>query len=114
MKTKMTPTLYWVPRILGILFAIFISIFALDVFMEGYGFWETVVALVMHLVPTAIIFIVLLIAWRWERLGRLELVNRLYQRAGCPAGSRYQRRGNLGGDLGLHPGIDNQRLFSAA
>jgi hypothetical protein len=69
MKTKLTPILYWTPRILGILFAIFISIFALDVFMEGYGFWETVVALVMHLVPTAIIVIVLLIAWRWERVG---------------------------------------------
>jgi len=69
MKTKITPILYWTPRILGILFAVFISIFALDVFMEGYGFWETVVALVMHLVPTAIIVIVLLIAWRWERIG---------------------------------------------
>ena len=69
MKTKMMHILYWAPRILGILFAVFISIFALDVFMEGYGFWETVVALVMHLVPTAIIVIVLLIAWRWERVG---------------------------------------------
>ena len=69
MKTKMTPIIYWAPRILGILFAVFISIFALDVFTEGYGFWETVVALVMHLVPTAIIIIVLLIAWRWERVG---------------------------------------------
>ena len=63
MKTNMTPIIYWAPRILGILFAVFISIFALDVFTEGYGFWETVVALVMHLV------VVLLIAWRWERVG---------------------------------------------
>ena len=69
MKTKMTPIIYWAPRILGILFAAFISIFALEVFTEGYEFWDTVVALVMHLVPTAIIVIVLLIAWRWERIG---------------------------------------------
>jgi hypothetical protein len=69
MKTKMTPIIYWAPRILGILFAVFVSIFALDVFAEGYGFWETVVALVMHLVPTAITVVVLLIAWRWERVG---------------------------------------------
>jgi hypothetical protein len=31
--------LFWTPRLLSILFAIFISLFALDVFGEGYGFW---------------------------------------------------------------------------
>ena len=33
--------LFWTPRILGILFALFLSMFALDVFGEGYGFWGT-------------------------------------------------------------------------
>ncbi len=35
--------LYWLPRILGILFAIFISIFALDAFGEGIPFLEAIV-----------------------------------------------------------------------
>ena len=61
--------LYWLPRVLSILFAMFISIFALDVFGEGYNFWETLVALFMHLVPTFILVAVLAIAWRWERVG---------------------------------------------
>ena len=61
--------LYWTPRILGILFAIFISIFALDVFAEGYGFPLVLVALFMHLIPTFIIIIILLIAWKWEKVG---------------------------------------------
>ena len=61
--------LYWLPRGLSILFALFISIFALDVFGEGYSFGETLVALFMHLIPTFIIVIALLIAWRWERIG---------------------------------------------
>ena len=61
--------LYWLPRVLSILFAMFISIFALDVFGEGYNFWETLVALFMHLVPTFILVAVLTIAWRWERVG---------------------------------------------
>ena len=69
MNETVKKVLYWSPRVLGILFAIFISLFALDVFMEGYGFWETIVALVMHLIPTAIILIILAIAWRWERVG---------------------------------------------
>jgi hypothetical protein len=56
------------------LFAIFISLFALDVFMEGYGLWETIAALFMHLIPTAIILGVLAIAWRWEKIGGILFV----------------------------------------
>ncbi|MBK7896347.1 MAG: hypothetical protein WAS33_18025 [Candidatus Promineifilaceae bacterium] len=61
--------LYWLPRALSILFAVFISLLALDVFGEGYSFWETLVALFMHLVPTFILVVAILIAWRWERVG---------------------------------------------
>ena len=61
--------LYWLPRVLSILFAVFISLLALDVFGEGYTFWETLVALFMHLVPTFILVVAILIAWRWERVG---------------------------------------------
>jgi hypothetical protein len=69
MKSNINKVLYWSPRILGILVAILVSLFALDVFGEGYNFWETIVALAMHLVPTAVILIILGIAWRWERIG---------------------------------------------
>ena len=60
---------FWTPRILAIFFAIFLSLFALDVFSEGYGFWETVVALIIHLVPTFIVLVALAVAWRWEWVG---------------------------------------------
>ena len=69
MNTNTKRLLYWLPRVLTILFALFISIFALDVFDEGYSVGETIIALFMHLVPTFIVVIVLLIAWRWERIG---------------------------------------------
>ena len=61
--------LFWSPRILAILFAVFISIFALDVFEEANGFWPTALALVIHLTPTAMVLLVLAAAWRWERMG---------------------------------------------
>jgi hypothetical protein len=61
--------LFWTPRVLGIAFAIFLSMFALDVFSEGYSFWQTLGALMIHLVPTAIIVAVLVVAWRWEWIG---------------------------------------------
>jgi hypothetical protein len=60
---------YWTPRVLCILFAVFISLFALDVFEEGKGFWGTSVALLLHLVPTIIIVAVLVVSWRREWIG---------------------------------------------
>lgn len=61
--------LYWVPRIMAILLALFLAIFALDVFSAGNTFMETVFALVIHLIPTILILLALLVAWRKQALG---------------------------------------------
>ena len=60
---------YWTPRVLCILFAAFISIFAADVFEEHRGFWPTLLGLLMHLIPTFVIIAVLLASWRHEWIG---------------------------------------------
>lgn len=69
MKAPMREILHWLPRLLGIVMAVFISIFALDVFGEGYTIGELMIALFMHLVPTLILIILLVIAWRWPHIG---------------------------------------------
>ena len=74
MSTTVKRLLYWTPRVLCLLFAAFISLFALDVFGEGYGFWETIGALLIHLIPTWLVLIALALAWRWEWVGALLLV----------------------------------------
>jgi hypothetical protein len=61
--------LFWTPRVLTIAFILFLGLFALDVFGEGYGFWGTLVALLMHLIPNFILLAVLIIAWRREWVG---------------------------------------------
>jgi len=71
MNTGLKRVLFWTPRVLCILFALFLSLFALDVFSEGYGFGETILALLIHLVPVYIVVIVLVIAWRWEWVGAI-------------------------------------------
>ena len=58
--------LYWAPRALCIVFALFLSLFALDVFEEGVGFWETSLALLMHLIPTFLLLLLLVLSWRRE------------------------------------------------
>jgi len=69
MSSTSKQILFWSPRVLSILFAVFISTFALDVFNEGYDFWKTLLALAIHLIPSVIILILLMVAWRWEWIG---------------------------------------------
>jgi hypothetical protein len=61
--------LFWTPRALSILFILFLSLFALDVFGEHLGFWRTALALAMHLIPSFVLIAVLALAWRWEWIG---------------------------------------------
>lgn len=69
MTRPIKQSLIWVPRVLGILFALFLSIFALDVFGTGAGFWATLLALLIHLIPVGVLVIGLIFAWRWEWVG---------------------------------------------
>lgn len=60
--------IYWLPRILSLLFVAFLSIFALDVFDEYQGL-EVIVALLIHLIPSFVLLIVIAIAWKRELVG---------------------------------------------
>jgi hypothetical protein len=66
--------LYWLPRVLGILITLFISLFALDVFAEDYLWWQMIGAFLIHLSPTYLLILILLIAWRWERIGGIIFI----------------------------------------
>ena len=72
MNPTLRKTLLWLPRILGILFVLFTSLFSFDVFDMGLSLWESLLALVMHLlVPTMLLAVVVAFAWRWEWVGAL-------------------------------------------
>lgn len=63
--------IYWMPRILGIVFAAFISLFAFDVFGEHGAGWEVIAGFLIHLIPTFILCLFLGLAWKWEWIGAL-------------------------------------------
>jgi len=71
MKPAVRSLLFWAPRVMTIAFILFLGLFALDVFGEGYGFWDTLVALFMHLVPNFVLLAVLFVAWKREWVGAL-------------------------------------------
>ena len=67
--TKSIAILHWTPRILCILSILFISIFAFDAFEPGLTIWQQLAAFAMHLLPSSILFMMLVVAWRWELAG---------------------------------------------
>jgi hypothetical protein len=66
--------IFWTPRILSIIFILFLALFSLDVFDGNPGFWGIVLGLFMHNIPSILLLIVLLISWRHEIVGGLVFI----------------------------------------
>jgi hypothetical protein len=64
-------TLFWTPRAVAILFAVFLALFALDVFEEGGRPEKMVVAFLVHLMPALLVGLVVVLSWRHELFGAI-------------------------------------------
>ncbi len=73
-KRKVGKWLFWTPRILAILFILFLAMFSLDIFEGNYGFWGTILGLFMHNIPALILLIVLIISWKHEIVGGIAFI----------------------------------------
>jgi hypothetical protein len=69
MRPQIKKAIFWTPRLLTILFAAFISLFAMDAFSEGGSFLKTLGDFMIHLIPTAIIVTILFLSWKREWIG---------------------------------------------
>ncbi|HZX44472.1 MAG TPA: hypothetical protein VFF28_02190 [Candidatus Nanoarchaeia archaeon] len=66
--------IYWTPRILSIVFILFLSLFSFDVFSPELGFWQIALALLIHNIPALFLLAVLLISWRYEIFGGIVFI----------------------------------------
>ena len=71
MKTKIQ---FWAPRIICILAILFISMFAADAFAPELTFWQQIGGFLMHLIPSFILLVLLLVAWKWEFIGGIIFI----------------------------------------
>jgi hypothetical protein len=71
MNTKLKSTIYWAPRVLTILLAIFLMLFSLDEFDGQKTFWQLALALLMHNLPSIFLLMVLIFTWRKEWIGAI-------------------------------------------
>lgn len=76
----MEKVIYIAPRVLGVAAILFISIFALDVFTPETSLGEELLGFAIHLIPSAVLTVILVIAWRFEWLGAA-----LFVAVGCSA-----------------------------
>jgi hypothetical protein len=73
-KNKVNKWIYWIPRMLGILFVLFLALFSLDVFESGLSFWSTLLALLIHNIPSIVLAIILAISWKYEIVGGITFI----------------------------------------
>ena len=55
--------IFWLPRIICIIAILFISVFALDAFQPELTVWQQIQAFAMHLIPSFVLLLILIIAW---------------------------------------------------
>ena len=66
---KTITIIHWLPRVICILAILFVSMFALDSFEPGMPLWQQLSHFFMHLIPTFVLIIFLVAAWKWELPG---------------------------------------------
>jgi hypothetical protein len=70
MEGKMkTDKLIWIPRVLAMIFIVFLSFFALDAFSGDASFIKKLGGFFVHLIPAFILVLTLLISWKKPLIG---------------------------------------------
>lgn len=68
------PAVSWILRVLLILTILFFALFSLDVFDEQSGFRDIALGLLIHNIPSLVMLVILLLAWKWEHIGGATLI----------------------------------------
>ncbi len=66
MRTRL---LRWLPRMLGILVCLFLSMFSLDAFSDGKSIVDGIADFAVHIAPVSILFAVVALSWRRPLIG---------------------------------------------
>lgn len=69
--TKVNKFVFWIPRILAILFILFLALFSFDVFDSCNGLFGCALALFMHNIPSLVLLVILIISWKHELVGAI-------------------------------------------
>lgn len=74
MLTSTDKRIIWLPRISGIFFILFLSLFSLDIFQPGMSAGEIALGLFMHNIPSFVLAIFLALSWKYEIVGGIGFI----------------------------------------
>jgi len=92
---------HWLPRIICILAILFISLFAADAFQPGNTIWQQLSAFFIHLIPSFILLALLLVAWKWEKIGGIIFIVIGLVLSPFVFMLNYDRNNSIGTSLGI-------------
>lgn len=72
---KVGKFIYWTPRIMSILFIMFLAMFSFDVIEPGRSVGDIIIGLIMHNIPVFILIVLLVIAWKHELVGVVTFIS---------------------------------------
>jgi len=98
---RKTTLIHWVPRLLGLLAIMFVSLFALDSFEPGVPFFRQLAAFFMHMIPSLALAAILVLAWKNEMVGGIVLVVIGVVLSVLVFNLNYQRLGSVSKSLGI-------------
>jgi hypothetical protein len=58
--------IYWLPRVLTIVYILFLALFAFDSFDGDKSIWKKSLGFLIHLTPNFVLIIILIISWKRE------------------------------------------------
>jgi len=65
-ELTMKKFMFWLPRILTMLFILFLALFAFDSFEGDQPTWKKALGFLIHLIPNFLLIIILIVSWRRE------------------------------------------------
>lgn len=74
MKNRKDAFLYWMPRIIAILFTAFLAMMSLDVISPGLSAGQIITGMLMHNIPVFILIAIIIISWKYEIVGGIAFI----------------------------------------
>jgi len=71
---KISKFVYWTPRILSIIFLVFLTLFSFDVISPELSFWQILGGMFMHNIPVFFLLAILIISWKYEIVGGIAFI----------------------------------------
>jgi hypothetical protein len=75
LAAPLAKAMLWAPRLLGVAVSLFVGLFSLDAFGRGTAFTQALPDFMIHLIPFALVLLVVAVSWDAEWIGAVAFVS---------------------------------------